>query len=141
MLSEKGKTLGGLHSPKELLTQGLGGQRRRGEEWPTKSKLHYLVLLLYGAWEHRKRKLPKSYRILEQRQLRNYEARGHLHLADGESEAQAIQAMTVAALTHLLEGCLFKLPRSECRDWDISKADFPIFEITSPLNTRTAHLP
>lgn len=51
-----------------------------------------------------KRKLPMSYWILEQRQLRNCETRGHCHLADGESEAQATQAMKAAALTHLPEG-------------------------------------
>lgn len=49
-----------------------------------------------------KRKLPISYWILEQRQLRNCETRGHL--ADGQSEAQATQAMKAAALTHLPEG-------------------------------------
>lgn len=94
-------------SPKGPLTQGLGnkgGERRNGH---SKSGLLYFVLLLYGAWEHLcKRKLPMSYWIPEQRQLRNYETRGHRHLADGESEAQATQAMRVEVLTHLLEGGL-----------------------------------
>jgi hypothetical protein len=133
--------------PRGPLSHGLGTQERGGMATTSLGCIPLFCFSMGPGSEHLcKRKLPKSYWILEQRQLRNYEPRGRTsslgrwrkwsssNLSEEGCSARSLTGGGLGGACSSFQGVNTGIGTPE-------KQLFFIFEITSPLNTRTAHLP
>lgn len=106
MLSEKGKKVfGGLHSPMGPLTHGLGRKERGGIATLNLGCITWFCSSMGPGSTFARENCPNTIGFWSKGNSGSVKPEDrHLHLADGESEAQASQAMKVVVLTHLLEG-------------------------------------